>query len=404
MPVKFRLPKLSRKEVERDELFLAQGLKTVALSFASVFIPIYLYQLGYGLTGLLASYIAFELAWLLFMMPAGYAIARFGPNKVLIVSYILTLSYLFILTGIKNSPAFLALFVVLAGAAIALESAAVHTEISAAKERGKTGRDVATYEIIIKIGSTIGPFVGGAIATVFGTEDLFMSAAVMVALGALPLLATKDIVRQHRVDYRSVKWQNIRREAISIGGRAVPVVMGGQLWPVYIFLSLGTLAGVGAVHSLANGLGILAIVLSAQLIDSGSSFRSMKLGVWIEFAGNGLRIAASSFAPFMGAQLLGSIGGSLMNGAWLSRFYDRAGSGHRIEYIIKVNIAARLWAVAAAAVALLLVQFLPELLVMKIGFLLAGLAGFLVLLMPMGARGEGRTVLGRHESVVPSRP
>lgn len=403
MRARFRLPRLSRKEVERDELYLSQGLKTVALSFASVFIPIYFYQLGYGLSGVITIYLFFELSWLAFSLPAGYAIARFGANRMLILSYLLTLSYLFVLSGTKDLPWLIPVFVVLAGAAMALEMTSVHTQMSAARERGKTGHAVGMYEIVIKVSRAIGPIIGAAIATVFGPEDLFMSAAIIVALGALPLLTTRDIVRQHRIEYRRLKWGQIKREMVSIGGRSVPVFIGGQLWPIYIFLALKTFTGVGAVHSLAYGLSIVAVIVSARLIDAGSKVNLMKLGAWTEMIGNGLRIVSSSFAPFMGATLLGSLGASFMNGPWLSRFYDRANEGHRIEYIVKIDIAARLWSISAAGLLLGLCYILPEMVVLRTSFVLAAVAGFLVVLMPRGSRKRSALPLSSSEHLAAAR-
>src|SRR4051812_29274710 len=71
---------------ELSEIYISMMFRALALSVVGIFVPIYLYKLGYGLTSILLFYGTFSFMRMLCDVLAGYTVARIGPKHTMLMS------------------------------------------------------------------------------------------------------------------------------------------------------------------------------------------------------------------------------------------------------------------------------------------------------------------------------
>lgn len=153
------------------------------------FLTVYLTTvLGFSLevAGIIAS--AFGIGSLVGSYAGGRLSDKFGPNPVIIVSFIIS-GLLFIV--LQWATTFWSLFLLILLASIFGEAyrPAVTTAIGQYVPKQETGRSVALIRLAINLGMTAGPALGGFIAVAVGYASLFWLDGITCLLAAIYLAA-----------------------------------------------------------------------------------------------------------------------------------------------------------------------------------------------------------------------
>lgn len=161
---------------------------TLILAFAAgVLIPVmplYVqgFQASYSLVGLVLASAGF--GSLMGDVPAGVLFGRLGPRRSMVAGIgVLTLSTL-AMSWARSIPE-LIVYGFVSGLGMAIWSIARHAYLAAVPPTHRRGRAIAIVGGIVRIGSFVGPLVGGMIAAAYGYRAAFV---LFGALGSLALL------------------------------------------------------------------------------------------------------------------------------------------------------------------------------------------------------------------------
>lgn len=166
-------------------------LWAVALGIRTTILPLYVGELSdnYSLIGLVVA--GASLGTLLTDLPAGFFIQRLNKRVGMILGLAVDAICVLGLVWVRNIWWVLALQLV-SGVATSIYIISRHTYITTAARKDIRGRAISLFGGVIRVGSLVGPIIGGQIATYYGLQLPFAAYAIVSALAVLVLSLSKD--------------------------------------------------------------------------------------------------------------------------------------------------------------------------------------------------------------------
>lgn len=254
---------------ELSELYSSMMFRSLAMSIVAIFIPVYLYQLGHEVWEILFFYAVVFMSQTFFTGVAALSIARFGPKHTILLSYFVQMLGLTALTQLKTHPNIpIELIAIAMGAQLALFFTAFNVDFSKVKHNVHGGKEFGWVYIMQKMGSVLGPVVGGAVAVLFGSQYIFFAALILFAVGSIPLLLTAEPTRLgQKLDFKHLSFKSIKPDIISFGAFAVENTISVVIWPLFIGVIVfkeNPYVQIGGVASLS----MIAALVMARMIGT----------------------------------------------------------------------------------------------------------------------------------------
>ena len=241
-------------------------------------VPIYAKSLGAGLA-MIGTVVAMKgLGPLVFNIPSGILIARFGQHRANIITTVLIV-LVSIGTGLSRTVLQLAIMSFLMGGIHTTWSMCRVSFVKSISPPQKRGRSIAGIGGVLRIGGFIGPVVGGFVAKYFGFSTVFFVQAALVVpvifiASIRPRVATTDqsegesershvgllaTLRNHRRSFLTAGFTVIVLSMVR-SGRSVLV----PLWGDYIGLDV---ASIGLVIGLSSAIDMTLFYPAGLLMD-----------------------------------------------------------------------------------------------------------------------------------------
>lgn len=369
---------IKRVVLELDELIAAEAIKSVALSLVSIFIPIYLYKLGFSISEIILFFLVQHVVYLALIGTAGRVTLRLHPKRTISLSYFMALVGLILLAALPEHRELFLLPAIAAGAADCFYWISYHTNVSGLVKKHAEGRVITLIVASMKIIGIIGPLLGGAIAYLFGGEKLFLVAAILLAVATLPLLLTRDVIRQKRPQYGRLKPAKIVPDMLASGGIGINVLVASTTWPLLLATVLTTYAKIGFLVSVSSIAGFLILFLVGRVTDRGGARPLLVLGSLLYAGTNLLRLFGAGNLMVTGAAIGQSVGDTVTATPLTALYYRNAGLGRRVEYIVRMEQGAFIARIAVLLALLALSYLVPPAQLFGISFAIAAAAAFLI--------------------------
>lgn len=252
-------------EPDLQLIALVQVAYRIARGFVTVFLPVFFYQQGLSIGGILLFY------WLncLFVTLAGplgaVVIDRLGPDRAILfslpfmvtaygaISYVSQIGFLFVMVAL------------LFGLHNVLYHSSVHYTIIPALDIDNSGKQLATLSLLSELGRYLAPVVAGSITILFGFGTLFALAAVIVALSALPLLFVELEAKKRSfgtlgelMTEMNTTWTAPARIG-SFAGYALSATINRVVWPVFVTVFVGGLLDLGLITTISALIGMALV-------------------------------------------------------------------------------------------------------------------------------------------------
>lgn len=330
---------------ELSELYVSTMLRSLSLSLIGIFVPIYLYELGYDLHVIFLFMASLFVARMVSDLISGFLVARFGPKHIMLISYIMQIVSLAQLLSLPSLHWPLASVAATYGLANSLFFTAYHVDFSKIIHAEHGGKELGSMTILERIGAAIGPVAGGVVATMFGAEYTIEAAIVVMAAAVIPLFASAEPVRpRQKLHFSGLPYRRLWRDYLSYAGSVgCSNTISVGIWPLFIAVVIftsHTYAAVGLVTSISIISAIVSARLIGQLIDKRRGRQLL-----------GVAAAATSFVHlirlmtfgFGGVTLVGMADQALTSGykmPYTKGMYDRADSlpGYRIAYLVTMEM------------------------------------------------------------------
>lgn len=363
---------------ELAELYASRVLRVLAVSMITVFVGLYLYQNGYSLAFILGYFAIYFVFRALVTFPAAHLIARIGPKHANLVSNLLYVPSLLAISTLGEYGLYaLAVFGIFQAFSTSLYEVAYLVNFSKVKKDDHVGKEISYMYILEKVAMSASPVIGGVIAFLLGPQATMITAAVLFAIAAMPLLFTGEPVpTRQKIIFRSFNWRESWRGIVAHMGYSADVVASTSLWGLFVAIAVlhstdnDVYAQVGALSSVALVASLVFAKLYGRLIDRRRGGELLRFGV----VADALIHLARPFITTPVGVVMTNIVNEGATIAYVMPFtkgmFDMADRlpGYRIVYMSLMSAMGVIGAALYAGVLSLLALILPEVMTMQIGF------------------------------------
>lgn len=278
------------------------SINNLAMSLISVFIAVYLLDLGYSLQWIIYYLMIHHAVLLVGVFLSIYVTKFIGLINIFFIRLLFLVGYLLLLFSLSKNPVLFFIIPVLSG----LESAFYWTPLNILTVRNTKpetmGSAISKFIIFPKIISFLGPIISGYIVTYYGFSPLFILSIVLFIISTLFILPLKSEKINFDFSFEKIK-KVYKQNKVFI----VPEIIDNLaedamvLWTIFIFLILESFIDVGFIASIVAITSILLTYLIGYLTDKWNKHKLIKIGAlllifsWVLNASIGLFMPISIF-------------------------------------------------------------------------------------------------------------
>ena len=245
-----------------------------------IFIPIYLYQLGYSLGQILLYFTFHYAAYAILMLITGKIIIKIGYEASIgwsIPLYGIYLASLFLI------PTFPILFYISAGA-WALHKAmywpAFHADFTEFGNIKARGEEISSMKVLVGMVSILGPTIGGFILMHSGFTLIFIIVMALSFASLIPLLMSKEKFEPGEFSIKKMVLgffkSRYRKDIIANLGTGEDVI-AQTVWPIFLLTMLANYQDVGVITTIALFVAFLVILIMGKLANRPARTRLIKI-------------------------------------------------------------------------------------------------------------------------------
>ncbi len=370
---------------ELSELYLSSMFRNLALSLIGIFVPIYLYEIGYSVPEIFLFLAISPLLRLAIDPITGKLIAKYGPKHILMSSYLFQVVSLLLLLTLPSADwplVFIGLWWGLASSCFYL---AYYVDFASINHVEKEGREIGHLTVLEKIGGALGPLVGGVVATFFGAQYTILASITIFVLAAIPLIFTKDLnMGIKAVEFKKAPFSRIKKHSLALVSFVVENVLSVTLWPFYVAVFIfteGTYAAVGTVVSASFFAAILSAMAIGSLVDKNRGGRLLKWGVVVNTTVHLTRPFAQGFLGVLGVNLVNDGVNAAYRMPFFKGWYDSINRNpkQRVGYIVIAEMLGNVAKVALWLVLFIIAAWFDSRTAMWCGFVIAAITSLGIL-------------------------
>lgn len=355
---------------EIAELYASRMLRMMALSMASAFISVYLYQNGYNVLSIAlfwAVYFGFKV---LVSLPSAALAAWIGPKHGILVSNLLFIPAMIAFALLPEYGTWLlAVVIIFQGVSSTLYAICYNIDFSRVKSIDHAGKELAYMNIIEKITTGLSPLIGGLLAFLWSPQAVLILAAVIFACAALPLLKTGEpTLRKQKLQLKGMPWHLIRGSAVAQWAVGFDIFTSGTVWWLYTAITIIGIQTHNEVYA-ANGI-LLSVILFAalgssyafgKLIDRRRGRELLKISIIFDALTHFVRPFVGTPIAVAGLNISNEVATTGYAMSYNRAVFDNADlSGRRIGYLGIVEMITCLGCGSGALVLALLLQWVGE--------------------------------------------
>ncbi len=264
-------------------LYVVRVSKEISNKFMMFFVPIFLFslrgqinlpfnmtELGQGITIVGLFFLITSLTGALMAIPVANIMKKIGLSYSLFVACLLYALYTLSLRFAVDYPNLVFLSAVLCGLQANFFWQSYYTLMSQKFSKQNIGKDLGILQFFTNFVRMISPAIGGAIILSQGYAYLFKVGLFIIGIGALAALQlTKEKITDiinFKEFFTWIQEKSFRRLAVTFFGRQTNDA-GMTIWPLYVFLLLGSTDKVGFLYSLALFFSMMVVFFLGVFVD-----------------------------------------------------------------------------------------------------------------------------------------
>lgn len=318
---------------ELDELYISIAIRSFAYALISIFIPIYLYELGYSMRALLLFFAGYSFVRGVTKIPAVKFGARFGFRHMILLTVPLTIISFLMLYSLPIYHWPLWTISLVYGVATSFYWVGYHFDFATSSNKQNRGKQVGLARMVQTLGGALSPFFGGIILVNFGFSTLFILGSVLLFISALPLLMSPDKHEKIDVHFKQIWKEQASREALSFAAWGIERGVLLFVWPIALFISLGNFEEVGFVTSVSLGASVVTTAFVGRLVNR-SPRTFLRAGSIASSIAWSLRWIATTVAQFSFIDVFYGIARVFVDIPFDTISMDKANTTSKIRFIV----------------------------------------------------------------------
>ena len=227
-----------------------------------------------GIFNIALSHVLSRLICFLSAIPIAKIQTKFGIQHGFVLGHLLYAVFVLLLFMSKANPYFAILAMAVDGFQMNFFWNSYYYSLSRNSNENKMGSNLGVIKLILNLLAMVSPALGGLIITSLGYSTLFLLGLVVILVGVIFSLLLDNVKVHDKISWKEFKdWMQepgFRRLALTFSGRYFNDAMV-ILWPLYMFILLGSTEGVGTLYSLSLFLAFLLTYLIGGAIDKNTN-------------------------------------------------------------------------------------------------------------------------------------
>lgn len=225
-----------------SKIYVFHALMTFVRSLIGIFVPVYLYSIGYSLVEIILYTIGHSLVYLIMIPIAVKLIKKFGFKLSLLVALPFYYTQLIFLNFAAN-PFFFHAAWLFFGIYMSIFWPVFHSEVAVNGSNKQRNSQIGTLQIIAIIFASIAPLIGGFILEFTSYWYLLIFSSILLIIGSLPLILAKDIrLKNFNFDYSDyfslIKTNKFQSSKKAFACEGVDSLLNLKVWPILVFILL----------------------------------------------------------------------------------------------------------------------------------------------------------------------
>ena len=281
---------LLEKSKQMKFLYVVRILRDLVNKIALFFLPVFLFQMGnnqaaffnanqnfirlsdfqWGMVVLAGYFLLYRVIVFILVIPVAQVIKKKGLARVLtygLLAYIVLFS---LLMGSTQYFWFIIPAAIADGVQTALFWTPYHVILARSIKKKQMGRGLGAIQFFVQLVGVVAPAIAGATIFLFGYSFIYLLSAALVLLSIIcSLHITNEQVDEHVSLNKMKEWLKrplFRKLVISFVGKYIndaTIVV----WPLYVFLILGTVDKVGYIYSISLFIAMILSLFIGSYID-----------------------------------------------------------------------------------------------------------------------------------------
>jgi MFS family permease len=351
-------------------LYWAHTIKELASSLVTIFVPIYLYKLGYDLPAIMGYFLWTSILWAVTQGPAMRWANRIGFNRAMGLSLLIQGLQILMVATLTRFHWPLWTIALVGGVSISLYWTQFRACFTRSLLHRRIGPTVGISSALLMLAYGIAPAIGGSIASWLGIGVLYVVTLLCFIAAALPLFVGPEFMEREPFRMRDLNWRKVLPDLVANGGSEVDVMVATTVWPLFVFLLVHTYVGVGVLSSVAVIASItIALYVGQRQARKMSGY--LNNGTAVISATNAIRLVIQSTGQIAGVNFFNGLGEALVVTPFFSRYYQNAEEEPLLPYVYAMLIACSIADILLFGFLLLLSLVLSVKVVLTIGLILA---------------------------------
>ena len=175
------------------KIYIFQAIMTFIKSLIGIFVPVYLYKVGFSIAEILLYSMAIGLTYLILIPTSIKIIKKLGFKYTLLITIPIYFTHILVLNFLETSIIFYHLAWLSFGTYMAFFWPAMHSEIAMNGSSKHRASQMGTLQILTTLFATLAPLVGGLVLEVSSYYVLLVISSIILFIGIIPLIVSKDI-------------------------------------------------------------------------------------------------------------------------------------------------------------------------------------------------------------------
>ncbi|MYB40189.1 MFS transporter [Candidatus Saccharibacteria bacterium] len=284
---------------ELKRLYTSTSLYTLGLSLVSVFIPIYLYSLGFSISAIAFFYVVHYAFRLVAVFPIAKLVERLGVKHIMAASYLLTFLKVVLLITLPDIGWPLWFIAVVEGLDHSTYFLPYHIGVSKLKKRKAAGKQLSVIYQWNNLAGALGPILGGVIAQFFGVVYALIITAGVIVVSIIPLTRSPEPLREpQNMKLSRFPWKSIKGDIGNQIGSSVNQLGTQGIWTmflgIYVFTQGNAYLGLGILSSVSFIFAIVIARYFGRLVDRGKGRPLLRVSALAQSAANLGRVFIAS--------------------------------------------------------------------------------------------------------------
>ncbi len=326
-----------------SKLYFYQAMLTFVKSLIGIFVPVYLYKLGYSFIEILLYTMGVGIMYLILIPISIKTINKIGFKYTLLLTTPIYLFHITTLNFLDSGILFYHLSWISFGIYVSFFWPAMHSEIAVSGSKKHRGSQLGTLQIISTIVATLAPLIGGIFLDQSGYFYLLILASIILFIGFIPLFFSKDIkLENYKFSYsdyfRLIKNKKTKNSKLAFISEGIELsIVGIHVWPILVFILLSqSFIKFGMLISAVSVLSVFFILYFRKFIDGKDRNKILNIITKVMSFNYLLKSLVLFFGSFF-LYFVESIGKLVQNSfsiSYYSIFYNNASKMNYMDYII----------------------------------------------------------------------